>query len=42
MKYEIGADVIMPQLDIADANSCLSELIEKAIAGEEVMITRDN
>jgi len=32
----------MPQLDIADAKYCLSELIEKAIAGEEVMITRDN
>ena len=32
----------MPQFNIADAKARFSELIEKAILGEEVIVAKDN
>lgn len=32
----------MPQFNIAEAKTHLSELIQKAVLGEEVIIARDN
>ena len=32
----------MPQFNIADAKSHFSELVQKALTGEEVIIARDN
>lgn len=32
----------MPQMDIAQAQNHFSDLIEKALRGEEVVITRDD
>lgn len=32
----------MPQFNIADAKSRFSELIQKALTGEDVVIARDN
>lgn len=31
----------MKQVSIDEAQACLSELIQKALAGEEIMITQD-
>ena len=35
-------EVAMPQFNIADAKSHFSELVKKALTGEEVVIARDN
>jgi len=32
----------MPQFNIADAKSHFSELVQKALTGEDVVISRDN
>lgn len=32
----------MPQFNIADAKAHLSELVQKAVLGEEIVIARDN
>ncbi len=32
----------MPQFNIADAKAHLSELVQKALLGEEIVIARDN
>jgi len=33
---------VMPQFNIADAKSHFSELVQKALTGEDVVIARDN
>jgi prevent-host-death family protein len=33
---------VMPQFNIADAKSHFSELVKKALTGEDVVIARDN
>lgn len=33
---------IMPQFNIAEAKTHLSELVQKAVLGEEIVIARDN
>jgi prevent-host-death family protein len=38
LDYNIG----VPQFDIAEAEAHFSELIEKAILGEEVIVAKDN
>jgi len=35
-------ETAMPQFNIADAKSHFSELVQKALTGEEVVIARDN
>jgi prevent-host-death family protein len=35
-------EIVMPQFNIAEAKSHFSELVQKAMLGEEVVIARDN
>jgi prevent-host-death family protein len=35
-------EAVMPQFNIADAKSHFSELVQKALTGEDVVIARDN
>lgn len=38
----LAKSAAMPQFNIAEAKTHLSELIQKAVLGEEVIIARDN
>lgn len=39
---ELAKSAAMPQFNIAEAKTHLSELVQKAVLGEEIVIARDN